>query len=388
MNTVLYMHGGSGNHGCEALVRTTTKIIKDSTGLPVVLWSTGKQEDIRYGIDKIVDKLLASEEMSHKSIPFVISYVKEIFLKKDKAMFEYFIRKIFKDSIAFSIGGDNYCYHWSAQQGVDLDKKIREVCKKNIFWGCSIEESNLTEKVKKDLKGFDLITARESISYETIKKINPNTILVTDPAFLLESSYLPLPNGFIENNTVGINISPLINDYESGDNIAFENYVSLIKYIINETDMNVCLIPHVVWSYNNDFTPINELYDIFKHTGRIIKLNDHNCEELKGFISRCRFFVGARTHATIAAYSTCVPTLVVGYSVKSRGIAKDLFGAYENYVLPVQNLNDKHQLCVSFRFIMENEDKIKQHLRKIMPQYKENAKKAGEALKEIFLEEK
>ena len=30
MKTVLYMHGGSRNHGCEALVRTTTKIAKDA----------------------------------------------------------------------------------------------------------------------------------------------------------------------------------------------------------------------------------------------------------------------------------------------------------------------------------------------------------------------
>ena len=49
-------------------------------------------------------------------------------------------------------------------------------------------------------------------------------------------------------------------------------------------------------------------------------------------------FIGARTHATIAAYSSCVPTLVVGYSIKARGIAKDLFGTDEGYVLPVQAL--------------------------------------------------
>ena len=52
-------------------------------------------------------------------------------------------------------------------------------------------------------------------------------------------------------------------------------------------------------------------------TGRVLLVGDHNCMELKGFIGRCRFFVGARTHATIAAYSSCVPTLAAGYSVKS-----------------------------------------------------------------------
>ena len=54
--------------------------------------------------------------------------------------------------------------------------------------------------------------------------------------------------------------------------------------------------------------------------------------ELKGFIARCRFFVGARTHATIAAYSSCIPTFSVGYSIKAKGIAQDIFGTYKNYV--------------------------------------------------------
>ena len=80
---------------------------------------------------------------------------------------------------------------------------------------------------------------------------------------------------------------------------------------------------------NNDLEVLAQLYDEFKDNDRIMLIGDHNCMELKGYIARCRFFVGARTHATIAAYSSCVPTLVLGYSVKSRGIARDLFGNEE-----------------------------------------------------------
>ena len=80
-------------------------------------------------------------------------------------------------------------------------------------------------------------------------------------------------------------------------------------------------------------------------------IEDSPAEVLKGYISRCSFFVGARTHSTIAAYSTGVPTLVIGYSVKSRGIATDLFGTYDNYVLPVQELDDPQALIRSYEFI-------------------------------------
>lgn len=166
-------------------------------------------------------------------------------------------------------------------------------------------------------------------------------MLIPDPAFQLNRIDLPLPKNFIEGNTVGINVSPMIIGLESNQGVTLQNYIELINYIINQTDMQVALIPHVVWSHNDDRIPLNILYDRFKDTGRICMIDDHTAEELKGYIARCRFMIAARTHASIAAYSTQVPTLVIGYSVKARGIARDLFGNEEHYVLPVQSLQKK-----------------------------------------------
>src|SRR5699024_6163198 len=121
--------------------------------------------------------------------------------------------------------------------------------------------------------------------------------------------------------------------------------------IIENTECSIALIPHVVWEDNDDRTVLRMLYNKFQNTGRVVFVNDCNCMQLKGFISRCRFFVGARTHATIAAYSTCVPTLALGYSTKSRGIAKDLFGTEKNYVISVQDLRKKEDLLEAFKWI-------------------------------------
>lgn len=373
MKTVLYMHVGSENHGCEALVRTTTQIVKEAIDSEVVLWSQTPQEDKKYGVSALVDSVVATDQVNKKSISFLLSYFKFKIMNQKDALHKLFMNKLFKNSIAISIGGDNYCYPWSAKQGVKLDKEIRKNCFKNVFWGCSIEEEFMTPEVVEDLKGFDLITVREPLSYEVLKRHGISARQVADPAFLLNKKDLPLPEGFIEGNTVGINVSPLINDYESGDSIAYENYVKLIECILESTDMNVCLIPHVVWDYNNDRIPLNSLYEKFKDSNRVILLEDHNCEELKGYISRCRFFVGARTHATIAAYSTCVPTLVVGYSIKSKGIAQDLFGTYDNYVVPVQNMNNEFELTEAFKYILKNENKIIDILNDVIPKYKEKA---------------
>lgn len=106
--------------------------------------------------------------------------------------------------------------------------------------------------------------------------------------------------------------------------------------------------------------------------------------ELKYIISQCSFFVGARTHATIAAYSSCVPTLVVGYSVKARGIARDLFGTEDGYVLPVQSLNESGQLTQTFRELYEKRMSVESHLQKIVPDYCARAGAAVNAIKELI----
>ena len=108
--------------------------------------------------------------------------------------------------------------------------------------------------------------------------------------------------------------------------------------------------------------------------------------QLKGYILRCRFFIGARTHATIAAYSTGVPTLVLGYSVKSRGIAKDIFGTDKGYVLPIEKLYSAEDLLESYHHLKENEAGIKNHLNSFMPSYIEKAKQISDL--ENFLDEK
>ena len=118
---------------------------------------------------------------------------------------------------------------------------------------------------------------------------------------------------------------------------------------------------------------LKKLYKEFceSYNDRIILVEDHRAEELKYIISKCRFFVGARTHATIAAYSSQVPTLVVGYSVKARGIAKDIFHQEEKYVIPVQKLSKENDLSNGFKWIISNENKIKKYLNQYMEEAKE-----------------
>ena len=378
---VLYMHTGSGNHGCEAIIRTTSKLLNGPQDM--ILWSNTKYEDIQYGSAQGFERIVVPEELKRFSAAYFEALIKRKVFHRENANMEVFLRELFKNNVAISVGGDNYCYEWSAKQAVFLDKEIRKHCASSILWGCSIDPEAITPEVRADLEGFDLITAREPITYQLLKEINPNTVKVADPPFLLDRIDLPLPDGFQEGNTVGINVSPLIMKYGTESNLILDNYRILIRYILEETDMSVCLIPHVVWPYNNDLEPINILYREFGASNRVSRIMDGNCCELKGYIARCRFFVGARTHATIAAYSTCVPTLVVGYSVKSRGIAQDLFGTEEGYVVSVQELKDTEELRDYFICLTEKEVEIRNQLKQTIPNYCQEAKSAAEMFKRI-----
>lgn len=378
----LYYHCGSANHGCEAIVRSTAKMLNTQ----LTLWSTAPNADIAYGVNGIVNVVedtkrpptgarLFEFKVHHKLTGSDYLYTK--FEHED------FFSSIRPGDICFSIGGDNYCYGGKEYLGY-YNRLIHEKGGKTVLWGCSFEPSEMDIAIAKDIGRYDLITARESISYEALKAVNPNTVLVADPAFALDSVELPLPESWQPENTIGINVSPLVMQCEKSDGIAYEAYRSLIAHILITTDMTVALIPHVVVETNDDRIPLRNLYEEFSSTGRVLLIEDHNCCELKGYISRCRMFIGARTHATIAAYSTCVPTLILGYSVKSKGIARDIFGTEEHYVLPVQELQDPDELANGFDWLSANEMTVRDHLIKTMPGYKVRALLARDAVEELM----
>lgn len=379
----LYYHGGSANHGCEAIVRSTYQILNE----PLILFSASAAEEGTYGIDRIVTVIEDVYKPVRKASIAYFNCALHNRLRKSDYKFVKFGHKNFLDAISqgdicLSIGGDNYCYAGTDKLGF-YNRMIHEKGAKTVLWGCSIEPSVLTANVIEDLKKYDLITVRESLSYEGLKAVGvcDNVILCADPAFQLGIADCDLPDGFESGKTIGINVSPLVADY---GNMVIENYEELIRYILGRTEYKVLLIPHVVKPETDDRQTLKILLDKFEKSGRIALIEDHNCMELKSIISNCRLFIGARTHATIAGYSTCVPTLTVGYSIKAHGIARDIFGTDEHYVIPVQSFVEKTDLVKAFVWLSEHEQNIQTYLKRVMPEYCMKSLKAGEAVKRLM----
>jgi polysaccharide pyruvyl transferase WcaK-like protein len=386
----LYMHSGSGNHGCEAIVRSLTGLInsQDPSIKPDVM-TNDRAEDLKY-VPEDICHFVEEKHMDRNVINHTLYYVYRMITKDKESFLRYRFKDMYKNppKVGVSIGGDTYCYDYMVEEIMLTNSMLHKLGTKTILLGCSVEPELVKRSdVAADMKLYDKILARESITYNALLDAGVSKErleLAPDPAFTLDTQYLPLPDGWKEDKMIGLNLSPLIGMYAEDKDIALKCYEGLIQHIIDTTDNNIALIPHVVWDRSNDFIPLTSLYEKFKDTGRVILLQDHDATQLKGFIARCRLFIGARTHATIAAYSSCVPTLVIGYSVKARGIARDLFGTEDKYVLPVQDLKTTKQLIEGYEWLNDHADDITQKLKKSVPEYIIKARRNGSAVMDLL----
>lgn len=389
---MLYQHAGSYNHGCEALATTvSSEIARVMPDGEVYLCSHDAKEDREFTLPNIYKIVENKRWLRRWTLPWFFYQVDKRTTNckwlQEKIEIDRPCIRLAKDmDVCVAIGGDNYCYN-KGKLYWPTERVIKKMGKKMMLWGCSVEPDELPGELAEHLSLFDAITVRESISYEAFVKcgLGDKAHLVADPAFLLEPEEVLLPEGFEEGKLVGINLSPMILNYTEEREKVVESIYALIDHILGTTDMNVVLVPHVRLPVTDDMDTLRPIYERYRESGRVLLLDDYSlsCRQLKGYISKCRFFIGARTHSIIAAYSTCVPALALGYSVKAKGIARDIFGTEENLVLPVQTFNDPASTVRGFNYIMEHEDEIRQKLEDVMPEYKENARKSAEVFEKL-----
>ncbi len=381
MKYFLFDHAGCLNRGCEAIVRGTMNIVSRNDKTPwFSLVSYSPESDALLGIETsgMKTRSLNKFEEVLAALNFKINHSEYFYLK---SVYSDVINKAEDSDICLSIGGDTYCYGDNAPSCA-ITKALHKKGKKTVLWGASIGKEDLTAEKIETLKTFDAIFTRESLTYALLEKIIPQEKLFqfSDPAFCMEREDLPLPEGFEQDNVLGFNLSPLV--VKKNPEILTAS-IDFLKGIIQNTTLQIALIPHVTVEQNDDCDVLNEIYDKLNDKVRVIKIPGNlNAMQYKGYIARCRFFIGARTHATIAAYSNGVPTIVLSYSVKSKGIAKDLFGE-EKFVIDCNKVSNAKVLNVEFLKLLEQENDIRKTLRKVIPMAVKSAMDAGEQLMKL-----
>ncbi len=364
------IHLDGGNRGCEAIAKGTALILGEKKENLVGL-CTDMETDRRLGTDKYVTLVSMPKHTlfrrAHDKICRTIGGkgARERIRWKP---YTCFIDKMQPEDILVSTGGDMMCYENNEVNYTVNYAHERGI--KSILWGCSIGEENLNAEKLAALRKFSVIYTRDPLTKRVLEGHDmKNVVVYPDPAFILEPEACKLPECFSQGNVIGINLSR----YVLGGCDLYTPFgrevVTLIEYVMNETDFHILLIPHVFWIAQDDRIVCRAVKDIFP--GPRVSLLDSerlNYCQIRYVISNCRMLIAARTHAAISGYATQIPTIALGYSIKSKGVAKAV-GMPEWTVVDSRQDMKESTLLAALKRMQDEKDNILSILKSSIPSY-------------------
>lgn len=213
---------------------------------------------------------------------------------------------------------------------------------------------------KRILKKSEFVFVRDTISAQYTKEtFGVDAILTTDVAF--ELPYKQKEKSYNYKKIIGFNPSGLlwsgIKNFTVSKHITVD-YVQYIKSIMdvwcNNKQYEVHLIPHV-FTYDglggeNDMRACMDIHEMYPDT--IIESSFNTPMEIKSFISTMDIFIGARMHATIAAFSTGVATIPFSYSRKFEGLYRDL---NYPYLIGATNMSTEDAIQKTLMWVEESD---------------------------------
>lgn len=400
-------HHTFSNRGCEAIVRSTVGLLREQFGeIEVLVPSSDIAKDYAQW-----------PEVESLGVQFVPAYLPSInrywvhlqqlslpFLKRAGWPFPLprWLRKTLASvDCVLSVGGDNYFFDYllpSLLMG--LDSCTMDLGKPVVLWGASVgpfeREPHFLLLIRKHLGRMAFIAARESVTVEYLTKLGlgEKVIHVADPAFALAPEPVDLAPFWPQDpgeGILGLNVSPLLLRYRPAGEPAgrlLDEIAGFVRYAVVERGLGVLLVPHVVphdgAAKNNDATFMAQLLPRLSDLGNRVQLMDEqlNAAQIKHVIAQLRFFIGARTHSTIAALSSGVPTISIAYSVKAKGISHDLFG-HNQYVLDALNISQT-TLTKKLALLLEGESILRSLLKDKGPSMIERTRLAPCKLVEVL----
>ena len=407
MKILLVGNGPYLNRGCEAIVRGTVKILeKNFPEASVKNWFF-KSTDSDAGYFARPD---LPEDIPQESLPMPLSApvfswpwlllqtgrkmrIHQLRYLYYRRFQDTFARQIEKADVALQIGGDNYSLDYGFPlKYAAIDAALTKKSVPVVIWGASVgpfsaspdDEKWMIRHFRKHI-GIILVRESESLSYLQKIGLGDRTFLMADPAFVMEP-LIPPVNLWKNNATkgfIGLNLSPLMARYrgsDSQDGRWVRDAASLIQSLLHHFDRPLLLIPHVTQSISND-------YAFMQQALKIADINKDRCllvspmltaPELKYIISGLDLLIAARTHATIAGFSSGVPTISISYSVKSKGLNQQIFN-HQNFVISAKELCPE-KLIKTTRTVIEQSDEIRCRLSHVIPHIQRSAFEGGEIL--------
>jgi colanic acid/amylovoran biosynthesis protein len=404
-NSPLFILAGNGpyaNRGCEAIVRGTVKILRNNFHNPTflsvsVLREAELEQQVNGETDPAITHKKLNDELYVKKRSFFQRILSLPFAAQEKYLLCSEMLPFIDDAAAvLSVGGDNYSLDYGIPRlFTDLDDVVLEKKRPLILWGASVgpflKLPDYERYMKRHLSKVTAIFARESVTRDYLSKmgITEQVYPVADPAFLMDSQE---PRGehhalTIQEGAIGLNLSPRMAKYVTGGDISRWERVAadIVSRIAIKTGRPIYLVPHVTVPGSDDFTfmeNVVRLTDVQTRSRITLVPPWYTAAETKWILSKMSLFAGARTHATIAALSSAVPTLSFGYSIKAKGINRDIFG-HDQYCLDPDELTPEI-VTQRIESLLDNSSSVKNELFRKIPFIQESAMNAGTYLADIL----
>lgn len=351
----------SGNRGCVALSISSLYLIDQILSdakidyriyLPDDGWNDGKERNIKIGEKQIT--YISCE------YPIGVSFKQSLFKIFQKITGRSYHDNIFRNAdVIFDIGqGDSFTDIYGLWRFKTIDR-IHKVARKFSKPYCFLPQTigpfnneSLKKKACKSLKEASLVMARDKASLDFVKKILPNKKEIEeyiDVAFFLPYTKKNFDDNFTH---IGINISALLwnggytKENQFGLICDYRSCVNdVISYYLSKEDVIIHLIPHVVLQESdveNDYEISFQLYEKYNNKRIILAPFFLSPIDAKSYISGLDFFIGARMHSTIAAFSAGIPVVPMAYSRKFNGLFEETL----NYRYFVDMKTDSSEIVV------------------------------------------
>ena len=233
---------------------------------------------------------------------------------------------------------------------------------RRILWSWS--GSNLPAAAKR----LDAVVVPNTGEYQRLRRAGlRNICLGPDPQFLVERKLRPLA-GLFRKDTVGLCLSNEPMNHEAIPGLLYAAYVRLIADLLAHTDFDLVLIPY---GNRHSASLLSALHRQFSPNGRIFLRPPGSSPVLRGDLSLCRFVIGSAGAA--AAWSCGVSALCIGADPYAMGLAADLFGDWQDGVLPVAWVRQETDLSRAVFSFFRKEDALRRVMATTVPHRRQRA---------------
>lgn len=370
---LLYGIGGAYNYGCEAIVRGTVELLKSQSPELEIFCASLRPEDDRKRLADCPVTVVPRRLFRRYSAQRVL---RKLAQKVGVPFYPCIDDPSQADGMdaVISIGGDIYTLSPSGRMDSLLFRFGEEVQKRGIpyvIWGASIgpfsSNAAAERRICKHLHSTTLIYAREEITIAYLRNlgIHSNVEFFPDPAFFVKDRNLANKTQNRSRLRFAINLSPLSAIYcglPLGQTII--EHAKTIDNLINQFNAEVVLVPHVVDKINagdDDLRYLRQVAENIKNQERITLIDtDPGFLGIRRTLVDCDLVIAARMHCAINAITAYVPTVLLAYSQKSKGMAEFIYGN-RTQIIDLKEFNAR-SVNPLIRRIIDNKDTINKSL--------------------------